>query len=426
MKQYNVNLENVEAKEVKVLAADNVSLNGVDIQKLSVETRNTNTMPQINVQGDTQIQNTFVKSTAKLNVSETANTGKIYVVEFNRGKNELVLAGTIKDEVVVKTNADVKAENGAVVSKVVIDKKNIEVNLDGKFTAVEVKQDAKIYAKENSDFEVVVGDNVNKIDLVADAGSKVVVPNEVKDKVDVSGDGKSGVVYGNSVAAFINTLFDYFNQNYANSHISFTKVDAEGTFTANIKDSVNDNMKFADYIESKTINDLNSLILGIDLTAIFNSNTTTITIGGNTFTLEAGVQEIKERLQNKGINVSDDVAIKAMINAILANKEITMTGITEEAKQELQAIREALKDVETINNVPTLKFNSITLNKITVDGKDILKDNKLYVNEIRNIVGTSYDEANNMTIAQVKERLSGKTAVFTFSNGEVITITFQK
>ncbi|MCX7884015.1 MAG: Ig-like domain-containing protein [Caloramator sp.] len=191
-KDGNATLEDVTAKEIKILSGgeNSIHLYNVKAEKLSIETQS---KIRVVIDGDTKILNTQVGSSSILQ----ANKGSFGAVEVNSSKKEkisLELSGKFEDKIVVKSGAEINAREGAEVSNIEVAVENNEdiVKIDGKIKNLQISRQARIHLGQNAVVEKIIAEA--KLEIEAEKGAKVdkVEGSSAKD-VKVTGEGAKDV-----------------------------------------------------------------------------------------------------------------------------------------------------------------------------------------------------------------------------------------
>ncbi|MDF2673677.1 MAG: cell wall-binding protein [Clostridiales bacterium] len=135
------NLENVSAKEIKVLSG---SYESIHLKGVKADTLTTDSVDGVKVIAEvgTQIGQTIINTDADIEAAG-GSFGEVQVSNKNDDDKYLGLIGNFDKSVIVKSFATIYAEEGAVVPKVEIsaDEEETEVALSGKFNEVLVKKD---------------------------------------------------------------------------------------------------------------------------------------------------------------------------------------------------------------------------------------------------------------------------------------------
>ncbi|SKA88761.1 Ig-like domain (group 2) [Caloramator quimbayensis] len=191
-KDGNATLENVTAKEIKVISGgeNSIHLNGVKSEKLSIETQS---KVRVVSEGETKIGSTQVKSSTLLEAKK-GSFGAVEVVSSKKEKISLELAGKFEDKIIVKSGAEIKAKEDAEVSKIEVAVENKEdiVKIEGKVKSLEVTKEAKIELGQSAVVEEIKAEA--KLEIEAEKGSKVdkIEGSSAKD-VKVTGEGAKDV-----------------------------------------------------------------------------------------------------------------------------------------------------------------------------------------------------------------------------------------
>lgn len=191
-KDGNATLENVTAKEIKVLSGgeNSIHLNSVKSEKLTIETQS---KVRVVSEGETKITNTYVKSSVLLDT----NKGSFGAVEVNSSKKEnisLELNGKFENKILVKSGAEIKVREGAQVSniEVAVENKEETVKVEGKVNSLVVSREAKVKLAQNAEVGEIKAEA--KLEVEAEKGAKVdkIEGSRSKD-VKVTGEGAKDV-----------------------------------------------------------------------------------------------------------------------------------------------------------------------------------------------------------------------------------------
>lgn len=146
-----VNLNNVKAKDIKVLSGATNSIHFKDVTADNL-TVSSDSNVRIETTGTTKIGNTTVTSYAILD-EKGGTLGTVTVTKGEAGTEPVVeLRGTFTEKIVVESAATIKAAADAFVPKVEIApaSESSKVTLSGAFNAVDVTKAAKVELAENS------------------------------------------------------------------------------------------------------------------------------------------------------------------------------------------------------------------------------------------------------------------------------------
>jgi N-acetylmuramoyl-L-alanine amidase len=383
----SVNLDGVKCTEVKVLAAQEVKLEGNAV-KVSVETRKNTEAPTLKLE-NTKVNKVEVKSNVKLAVSDKANIANVEVKEYNREKREVIVKeGTLKAEVVVNASANIVAEQGANVEKVVVEKKDVTLNVDGTVGKVEVNKESTVNIGSNAKTEISVAETVEKIDLNVDNGADITVSPDtnLEEKVNLGGEGASNVKYFRA-AKFAQEVVQFVNQNYTMKHFNLTAQDSVIKVKLNSVEA-EDSQTLKDFYNTRRES---GVLRDYFLKAEEFANQKITGYGDLKL-------ELKNKLANRGINLDSDFS--TIVNAIRDQ------GLV-------------------IENLPNVSFNGVKLTKVEFGSNTVYDNNRLDLTVVKSELNFN-KSIEDVTVSELKEALNGKTVKLTFENGETLTITFEK
>ena len=190
-KDGEINLDNVEAKEIKVLSGGKDSVHLKDVKAGSLIVSSSSNV-RVAAEGTTKIENTYATGYAILD-SKGGSLGKITISKDENGETVVELRGTFNEPILVKGAATIKAAAGASVSKVEIatSSKDDVVVLDGKFNEVVVNSEASVKLAENAYISTLtINANTN---VEAAKGASVATVNDNGYVVEKTGEGKDDI-----------------------------------------------------------------------------------------------------------------------------------------------------------------------------------------------------------------------------------------
>lgn len=190
-KDGEINLDNVEAKGIKVLSGGEDSVHLKDVKAGSLIVSSSSNV-RIAAEGTTKIENTYATGYAILD-SKGGSLGKITISKDEKGETVVELRGTFNEAILVKGTATIKAAAGASVSKIEIaaSSKDDVVVLDGKFNEVVANSEASIKLAENAYISTLtINANTN---VEAAKGASVATVNDNGYAVEKTGEGKDDI-----------------------------------------------------------------------------------------------------------------------------------------------------------------------------------------------------------------------------------------
>lgn len=204
-KDGTANIENVVAKDIKVLSGGKDSIHIKDTQADTLEISSDSEV-RVEALGTTKIGKTTVTSYAILDANGGL-LGTIILTKGENGKYTVELRGTFNDPIIVETGVTLRAAAGAVVQNVQIatEKKDDIVTLEGSFKNVDINKEATVQIAAGAMIETI---NVNApatINVAKGATVKTLDANNNKVTLDNQGTVEKKVDAGNVVAPYVPT-----------------------------------------------------------------------------------------------------------------------------------------------------------------------------------------------------------------------------
>lgn len=182
-KDGSTNLENVTAKNIKVLSGGQNSIHVKNVKAEGMDVDSSSPV-RIEADGDTEIVATTANGYVIFD-KKNGTYGTITITASENGENVIEFRGDIKDKVVVEAAAEIKAAEGSIENlEIATEKKDDVVTIQGTVKSVEVNKEATVKASAGAKIEEMKVNTAAKI--VADKAAevaKVAISTQKKDEV---------------------------------------------------------------------------------------------------------------------------------------------------------------------------------------------------------------------------------------------------
>ena len=200
----SANLNNVKAKNIKVLSGgqDSIHLVNVTASSLSVDNASKTNPVRVESDGTTTIDTTVVGSYSIID-NKSGTFGTVEVKNDDNGQLVVEFRGTFSNPIIVDDEATIKAADNASIANLQIapTSKDDKITLDGTFKTVQITNEAKVELTDGTKVETFDA-NANT-DLTAGLNTQITTLDKGSNEVNISGDGAGSVVSQPIIPIFI-------------------------------------------------------------------------------------------------------------------------------------------------------------------------------------------------------------------------------
>ena len=191
----SANLNNVKAKNIKVLSGGQDSIHLVNVTASSLSVDNTSKTNPVRVESDgtTTIDTTVVGSYSIID-AKSGTFGTVEVKNNDNGQLTVEFRGTFSNPIIVDDDATIKAADDASIANLQIapESKDDKITLDGTFKTVQITSEAKVELTDGTKVETF--DANATTDLTAGLNTQITTLDKGNNEVNISGDGAGSVV----------------------------------------------------------------------------------------------------------------------------------------------------------------------------------------------------------------------------------------